>query len=56
MSNPSKTVLLVDDEDCEIIKMALEAWGYSVWVAEDGEEALSLTKIKDPEIVLSDES
>jgi len=56
MLNPPKTVLLVDDEDSvrEVMKMALEAWGYGVWVAEDGEEALSLTKMKEPSVVLSD--
>ena len=53
---PPKTVLLVDDEGSvrEVMKMALEAWGYGVWVAEDGEEALSLTKMKEPGVVLSD--
>jgi len=56
MLNPPKTVLLVDDEGSvrEVIKMALEAWGYGVWVAEDGEEALSITRIKGPGVVLSD--
>ena len=56
MSSPPKTILLVDDEGSgrEIIKMALEAWGYGVWIAEDGEEALSLIRIKGPNAVLSD--
>lgn len=34
--------------------MALEAWGYVVWVAEDGEEALSIIRIKGSQVVLSD--
>jgi len=56
MKNPPKTILLVDDEGSvrEVIKMALEAWGYGVWVAEDGEEALSITRNKEPKVVLSD--
>jgi two-component system, NtrC family, response regulator HydG len=56
LGTPHKTVLLVDDEDAfrEVIQMALEAWGYGVWVAHDGEEALSIIRIKDPQVVLSD--
>ena len=56
MAGPPKTIVLVDDEGSarEVIKMALEAWGYGVWVAEDGEEALSIAKIKGPKVVLSD--
>jgi DNA-binding NtrC family response regulator len=57
MLNPPRTVLLVDDERSarEVMKMALEAWGYGVCVAEDGEEAWSMIKIKGgPAVVLSD--
>ncbi len=56
MSNPPKTILLVDDERTvrEVMQMALEAWGYGVWVAEDGEQALSIIKRKKPSLVLSD--
>lgn len=56
MLNPPKTILLVDDESSvrEIMKMALEAWGYGVWLAEDGEEALSMTRAHGPKVVLSD--
>lgn len=56
MHNPPKTVLLVDDERNvrEVMQMALEAWGYGVWLAEDGEEALSIIKRKKPSLVLSD--
>jgi DNA-binding NtrC family response regulator len=55
-SNPLKTILLVDDERSvrEVLKMALEAWGYAVWLAEDGEEALSILETKKPNLVLSD--
>ncbi len=50
------TVLIVDDEDSfrEVIKMALEAWGYGVRVAMDGEEALSIARTIGPNIVISD--
>ncbi len=46
----------MDDENSarEVMKMALESWGYGVWVAEDGEEALSITKMREPSVVLSD--
>jgi len=56
MSSHPKTILLVDDEGSvrEVMKMALEAWGYAVWVAEDGEEALLMTRKKGPRVVLSD--
>ncbi len=56
MSSPPKTILLVDDERNvrEVMQMALEAWGYGVWVAEDGEEALSIIQRKKPRLVLSD--
>jgi DNA-binding NtrC family response regulator len=56
MKSPPKTILLVDDDGSvrEVIKMALEAWGYGVWVAEDGEEALSIIRIRGPKVVLSD--
>jgi len=56
MSSSPKTILLVDDERDvrEVIRMALEAWGYGVWVAEDGEEALSMARMKRPNLVLSD--
>jgi DNA-binding NtrC family response regulator len=54
--DPLKTILLVDDEDSfrEIVKMALEAWGYGVCVAGDGEEALSIMRMKGPKVVLTD--
>lgn len=56
MVSPPKTILLVDDDGSvrEVMKMALEAWGYGVCVAEDGEEALSLIKLRRPNVVLSD--
>lgn len=59
MLYPFKTILLVDDDGSvrEVIKMALEAWGYNVWLAEDGEQALAMTRVNSeqgPQVVLSD--
>jgi two-component system response regulator HydG len=56
MTASPKTVLLVDDESSvrEVMKMALEAWGYDVRVAEDGEEALLIAEAAEPGVVLSD--
>jgi DNA-binding NtrC family response regulator len=56
MVNSPKTILLVDDDGSvrEVVKMALESWGYSVSVAEDGEEALSIVRVHEPSVVLSD--
>jgi len=57
MLKPSETVLVVDDEPSarEVMKMALETWGYEVCVAEDGEEAWSMIRVnKEPTVVLSD--
>lgn len=54
--NNGKAILLVDDESSslEMLQAALEAWGYSVWVAADGEEALSTYKMVSPAAVVAD--
>lgn len=54
--NGKRRILLVDDEvSCtETIKMALEAWGYDVASATNGEEALAAYEDYDPDLVLSD--
>jgi DNA-binding NtrC family response regulator len=51
-----KSVLLVDDEgsSLEILQAALESWGYGVWVATDGEEALLTYELKSPAAVIAD--
>jgi two-component system, NtrC family, response regulator HydG len=51
-----KTILVVDDEESfrEVMKMALEPWGYQVYLAADGREALSLYRTINPDLVLSD--
>lgn len=55
-SSGSKRILLVDD-DAEIIeslRLALEAKGYSVMVARDGNQGLAITEREDPDLVILD--
>ncbi len=51
-----KSILVVDDEVTfrEVLKMAIEPWGYEVHLAEDGRAALELYEAIRPDIVLSD--
>ncbi|HEX4415234.1 MAG TPA: response regulator [Lacipirellulaceae bacterium] len=52
----SKRILLVDD-DAEIIeslRLALEANGYSVLVARDGNQGLALSERENPDLVILD--
>ena len=51
-----KTVLIVDDEPDILIllRLALEAAGYSTVEASDGEEALEVIRSKHPDVVLLD--
>jgi len=43
-----------DGSSLEMLQAALEAWGYEVWVATDGEEALLTFKLKCPAAVIAD--
>lgn len=55
-SSAGKRILLVDD-DAEIIeslRLALEAKGYTVMVARDGNQGLALTEREDPDLVILD--
>lgn len=55
-SASGKRILLVDD-DAEIIeslRLALEAKGYTVMVARDGNQGLALTEREDPDLVILD--
>jgi DNA-binding NtrC family response regulator len=56
MSSRVKIILVVDDEPsfCEVMKYALESWGYRVCLARDGEEALAQYDKTQPDLVLSD--
>ncbi len=52
----AKTVLLVDD-DAEIIesmRYALEARGYRIFVARDGNQGLAMAEREDPDLVILD--
>lgn len=49
-------ILVVDDDRniCELLKLYLENDGYSVFVANDGQEAVEMFQSKAPELVLLD--
>ena len=51
-----KKVLIVEDDFyiCDIYKTEAKRKGYIVYTAADGEEALSLTKVSHPDIILLD--
>jgi len=54
--NQSKRILLVDD-DAEIIeslRLALEAHGYEVLIARDGNQGLALIERESPDLVILD--
>jgi DNA-binding NtrC family response regulator len=55
-NNGNKSVLLVDDEGSsrEVLRLALESWGYAVYVAVDGDEALLMFRTKAPAAVIAD--
>jgi DNA-binding response OmpR family regulator len=52
----SKRILLVDDdaEIVESLRLALEANGYSVLVARDGNQGLALSERENPDLVILD--
>ncbi len=56
VNDRKKTILVVDDEcsSREVLKMAIEPWGYHVYLAEDGIQALALYDAIRPDVVLSD--
>ncbi len=56
MNGRKKVILVVDDEIAsrEVLKMAIEPWGYEVLLAEDGRDALSIYEALTPDLVLSD--
>ena len=49
-------ILVVDDDRniCELLKLYLENDGYTVYVANDGQKAVSMFQTKSPELVLLD--
>jgi DNA-binding response OmpR family regulator len=52
----SKRILLVDDdaEIVESLRLALEAQGYTVLVARDGNQGLALSERENPDLVILD--
>lgn len=56
MASNRKSVLIVDDESThrETLKLAIESWGYSVLLAENGAEAVTLYRLSRPDIILAD--
>jgi phosphate regulon transcriptional regulator PhoB len=56
MNMPSKTILVVDDEKdiVELVAYNLEQGGFTVLRAYDGEKALELVKLRNPDLVLLD--
>ncbi len=55
-SRASKRVLIVDDdpEIVDSIRIALEAKGYAVFVARDGNQGLAMAERDDPDLVILD--
>ncbi len=49
-------ILVADDDQniCELLKLYLENDGYTVYVANDGKEAVSLFQTKSPDLILLD--
>lgn len=49
-------VLVCDDDaaTCEVLKATLEAGGYRVWTAANGEEALAVARIHQPDVIVLD--
>lgn len=56
MSEPGKTILIVDDEAhiVHIIRYKLEREGYEVVTAGDGQEGFELAQSVDPDLIVSD--
>jgi DNA-binding response OmpR family regulator len=54
--NAPKRILLVDDdrEIVESMRIALEATGYKVLIARDGNQGLALAEREDPDLVILD--
>lgn len=55
MHEPAR-ILIVDDNEAnrDIIRTRLEPQGYDLWEASDGEEALTVAKEKQPDLILLD--
>ena len=56
MNLPNKRILIIEDEQAirSILRKRLEANGYEVIVAEDGEEGLAVARQEKPDLILLD--
>ncbi|OGP81565.1 MAG: hypothetical protein A2Y95_11655 [Deltaproteobacteria bacterium RBG_13_65_10] len=56
MNLPNKRILIIEDEQAirSILRKRLEANGYDVIVAEDGEEGLAVARQEKPDLILLD--
>jgi DNA-binding response OmpR family regulator len=56
MAAKNPLILVVDDEPnmCDILRRILEKEGYQVLTASDGETALRIIKVREPEVILLD--
>ena len=56
VETPAKRVLLVDDdyEIVESMRVALQAKGYEVLIARDGNQGLAMAEREDPDLVILD--
>ena len=54
--SPAKKILLVDDdyEIIESMRLALEAKGYQVFIARDGNQGLAMAEKEDPDLMILD--
>jgi DNA-binding response OmpR family regulator len=54
--NSAKRILLVDDDQeiIESMRVALEAKGYQVFVARNGNEGLAMAEREDPDLIILD--
>ena len=56
MTTPKETILVVDDDPnlLKALTLRLKMWGFEVMTAYDGAEALLLTQVRKPSLIISD--
>ncbi|HEV2693182.1 MAG TPA: response regulator [Verrucomicrobiae bacterium] len=56
MNTNNETILVVDDDPniLKALSVRLKLWGYQVMSAFDGAEALTLTEVKKPDLIITD--
>lgn len=55
-TSPGKRILLVDDDQeiIESLRMALQAKGYEILIARDGNQGLAMAEREDPDLMILD--